>query len=97
MFLVSLRKRVTIINIVSILGRNGFIVLNKILVLTMKERKSFKLEKRKCFPRELCSMLCGSLDGRDVWGRMDTCIFRAESLPCPPETITTLLISYIPI
>ena len=21
--------------------------------------------------RELCSMLCGSLDGRGVWGRMD--------------------------
>ena len=24
-------------------------------------------------PREFCSMLCGSLDGRGVWGRMDTC------------------------
>ena len=24
--------------------------------------------------KELCSMLCGSLDGRGVWGRMDTCI-----------------------
>ena len=23
---------------------------------------------------EFCSMLCGSLDGRGVWGRMDTCI-----------------------
>ena len=23
---------------------------------------------------ELCSMLCASLDGRRVWGRMDTCI-----------------------
>ena len=23
---------------------------------------------------ELCSMLCGSLDGRGFWGRMDTCI-----------------------
>ena len=23
---------------------------------------------------ELCSMLCGSLDGRGVWGRMDTWI-----------------------
>ena len=22
--------------------------------------------------RELCSMICGSLDGRDVWGRMET-------------------------
>ena len=24
--------------------------------------------------KELCSMLCGSLDGRRVWGRMDTCV-----------------------
>ena len=41
---------------------------------------------------ELCSVLCGSLDGREVWGRMDT-----YSLLCSPETITTLLISYTPI
>ena len=41
-------------------------------------------------------MLCGSLDGRGVWGRMDTCIRMAESLHCPPETITTLLIGYNP-
>ena len=49
--------------------------------------------------RELCSMLCGSLGGRGggVWGRMDTCMCMAESLCCPPETITTLLIGYMPI
>ena len=47
--------------------------------------------------RALCSMLCGSLDGRGDWGRMDTCICMAESLHCPPETITILLISCIPI
>ena len=46
---------------------------------------------------ELCSMLCGSLDGREVWGRMDTGICMAESLPCSPETITTLLIGSTPI
>ena len=39
-------------------------------------------------------MLCGSLNGRGVWGRIDTCIRMAESLCCSPETITTLLISY---
>ena len=38
-----------------------------------------------------------SLDGRAVWGRMDTCIRMAESLHCLPETITALLISYTPI
>ena len=47
--------------------------------------------------REHCSMLCGSLDGRGVWGRMDACICMAESLCYPPETITTLLIGYTPI
>ena len=30
-------------------------------------------------------------------GRMDTCVCRAESLCCPPETITTLLIGYTPV
>ena len=49
--------------------------------------------------RELHSVLCGSLDGRGIWGGrgMDTGICMAESLPCPPETVTTLLVSYTPI
>ena len=42
-------------------------------------------------------MLYGSLDGRGVWGRMDTCICMAKSLCCSSETITTLLIGYTPI
>ena len=46
---------------------------------------------------ELCSMSCGSLDGRRVWGRMDTGICMAESLCCSPETITTVFIDYTPI
>ena len=33
-------------------------------------------------------MFCSSLDGRGVWGRMDTCICMAESLCCPLEIIT---------
>jgi len=37
-------------------------------------------------------MLCGSLDGRGVWGRMDACVYMADSLHCSSETITTLLI-----
>ena len=32
------------------------------------------------------SMLCGSLDGKGVWGRMDTSVCVAQSLCCPPET-----------
>ena len=39
-------------------------------------------------------MLCSSLDARGVLGKMDTRMCMAESLCCPPETITTLLISY---
>ena len=35
--------------------------------------------------KELCSMLCGSLDGRRVWERMDSCISMAESLCCSPK------------
>ena len=44
--------------------------------------------KKKSF-----TMLCGSLDGRVVWARMDTCICMPESLCCPPETMTTLLMA----
>ena len=46
--------------------------------------------------RELHSMLCSRLDGKGFWGRMGTCIniCMAESLGCPPETITTLNIDY---
>ena len=46
---------------------------------------------------ELSSMLCGSLDGRRVGETMDPCTCMAESLCCPPEIITTLLIGYTPI
>ena len=31
-------------------------------------------------PRELCSVLCGSLDGQGARGRMDSCICMAKSL-----------------
>ena len=36
-------------------------------------------------------MLRGSLDGRDVWGRMDARMCIAESLRSSPETIITSL------
>ena len=35
--------------------------------------------------------------GGESGGGMDTCICMAESLPCPTETVTTLLVSYTPI
>ena len=37
-------------------------------------------------------MICGSLDGRGLWGRMDTCVYMAESLFWPSESITMLSI-----
>ena len=40
-------------------------------------------------------MLCGSLDRKGVWRRMDTCIYMAESLHCSPETITTLFVDQL--
>ena len=68
-------------------------------VVAYDSRRKIRPKKKKVMSfvvlldhRELCSMLCGSLDGRGVWGRMDLCICAAASIRCPPETITTLLI-----
>ena len=47
--------------------------------------------------KKLCLMLCGRLHGRGVKGRVDTCTYMAESICCPPETITILLIGYTPV
>ena len=45
---------------------------------------------------ELCSALCGSLDGGEFDGeQIHVCM--AEPLPCSPVTITTLLIGYTPV
>ena len=43
---------------------------------------------------ELSSMLCGNLDGRGVWRRMNTCICMAESHHYSPETTIALLFNY---
>ena len=40
-------------------------------------------------------VFCGSLDGRGVWQRMDTCVTMAESLCCSPETITALFVNQL--
>ena len=49
-------------------------------------------KKKKVLCRELYLVLCGSLDGKGVWGEMDKCICMAESVWCAPQTITTLSI-----
>ena len=40
-------------------------------------------------------MLCGNLDGRGVWGRMDTCVCMAEFLHCSPKAITPLFVNWL--
>ena len=44
---------------------------------------------------ELCPALCGSLDGRGVWGRMDACTCMVESLFRSPEMITALFVNQL--
>ena len=42
-------------------------------------------------------MMCNSLDGKGVWGRMETGIHMAELFHCSPAIITALLTGYTPI
>ena len=64
---------------------------------TLENKSIKKLSKEPAVEHgELCSLLGGSLDGRRVCGRLNTCMCMAESLCSSPETIT-LLISYTPI
>ena len=49
----------------------------------------------KRFSQGTLPNVCGSLDGRGVWGRMGTYMSMAESLCCPPETITTFTVSQL--
>ena len=42
-------------------------------------------------------MLCASLERTGVWVGMDAHVCMAESLPCSPGIITTLLIGYPPV
>ena len=44
---------------------------------------------------ELCSILCGSLDGMGIWKRMDTCACIADSFAIHLK-LTTLLIGFTP-
>ena len=43
---------------------------------------------------ELCSMVCGSLNEREVWGRMYPCICNGQVPSCWPETACTKLKKY---
>ena len=47
-----------------------------------------------CIPHGTLLNVMWQSGDQGVWGSMDTCICMSESLCCPPETITTLLISY---
>ena len=56
--------------------------------MAIKEIKSFNMEH--------FSMLCGHLDGRRDWGRMNPGVCLTESLRCSPEAVIILFISYTP-
>ena len=47
-----------------------------------------------CATQGTLPMSRGSLDGREVWGRTDTCMRTAESLRCSSETTAMFLIGY---
>ena len=69
----------------------------KVLIFSVYDVE-FKMENQQeptLLHMELCSMLCGSLDRREIWGRMDTCICMAESLCCSPETVKTLFVNWL--
>ena len=62
-----------------------------------KKLKKNKIDNRQIPTeqhRELCSMLCSSLDGRGIWGKMDTCVCMAESLWWNNHNIVSRLYSY---
>ena len=65
--------------------------MDKHILLYLKMDNQQGLNKQHM---ELCSVLCDSPDGREIWGRMDICIWMAESFCYSPETITTLLIGF---
>ena len=44
--------------------------------------------------RELCSVLCGSLDGKGFGGEW-TRVYMADPLCCSPETITALFVNWL--
>ena len=75
--------------------QRGKISLNSYLP-TVRHTAIFKIDNQEPTVEhvELFSMLCGSLDGKGVWRRMDTGRCMAKSLRCSPETMTILLISY---
>ena len=50
-----------------------------------------------CTVHETLLSVCGSLDGRGIWGRLGTCVCITEALCRSPETVTALLIGYTPI
>ena len=49
-----------------------------------------------CTAQQTAQCCVAAWMGGESGGRMDTCICMAESLCSPPETVTTLLISYTP-
>ena len=64
------------------------------LVFVCFSRANYTLYYSLCNDKMCIIMLCGSLDRRGVWGRIDTCICMTEFFCYSPETNTRLLIGY---
>ena len=67
--------------------------------LEVKSKKTASMDNQQgatVWHMELHSVLCGSLEGRGIWERIDTCICTAESLRCSPAAVIALLIGYTP-
>ena len=69
----------------------------KILDHQTKKKLAGWEEKLKEFSTVVIKVTEPKPGWRGVWGRTDTPINEAEPLCCPPEAITTQLISYTPI
>ena len=53
------------------------------------------LEGLTVWHMKLCSVLCGSLDGRGFWGGVNACIRMTKSLHCSPDAIITLFVNHL--
>ena len=72
--------------------------LPKVVVLSV-HTAVFKVDNQQgptVWHKELCSMLCGSLDGRGVWGRIQAYVW-LSSFAVHLKPSHCLLINYSPI
>ena len=77
--------------------------IHEVLQARILEWVAISSSRRYSRPRDQTCIFCVSCIGKRIlycwltweapWGRMDTCVGKAESFLCPPETVTTLSIN----